>query len=143
MSVKVGLLAGLIVILVMLAGLVFRLANNDDCFMYGDSYTKIKDVQVAGDTYHLYLSQAGSHDKSTLISLSQGELPEMVCDYSKIKDTLHSTDIDPERKLVRLLITRQADGRFVLDPVYAPARSGEPAQDFTDFEVELKGVEGE
>lgn len=140
MSVKVGFLTGLIFIVVMLAGLVFWLANDDDCFMYGDSYTKIKDIQVAGDTYHLYVSQAGSHDKSTLISLSQGELPDMVCDYSKIRETIHSTDIDPEKKLLRLLISRHTDGGFVLEPVYAPTRPGEPAQDFTDLKVELKGI---
>ncbi|MCW7541870.1 hypothetical protein OOT46_29155 [Aquabacterium sp. A7-Y] len=127
-----------IVLVAATAALVWKI-RADDCSMFSDSFTKIKTITIDGKAYYIYREVSGFQDKVTQLSLSAENLPESVCDYSKIKNRRYPAELDEEKFIKKLVVTRKSDASFNLEVIYDDERPPQPFSDFAYIPVEVNG----
>jgi hypothetical protein len=133
-----GLGVAMLLVAITIGALVWRLNTGKDCLMFGDSYTPIREVKIDGRPYYVYGAVTGFQDKARFVQLSTTKMPETVCNAEDITRLVDSEVVDDNRRVTKVLVGRQRDGKLSLTLEYATDMQRGERLDWEGIAIEVR-----
>lgn len=133
-----GLGVAVLLVVVTIGVLIWRLNTGKDCLMFGDSYTPIGELKIDGRPYYVYGAVTGFQDKARFVQLSTTKMADTVCNAEDITRLVDSKVVDDKRRVTKVLVGRQRDGKLSLTLEYTTDMQGGERLDWEGIAIELR-----
>jgi hypothetical protein len=133
-----GLGLAVLLVAITMGALIWRLNTGKNCLMFGNSYTPIGEVKIDGRPYYVYGAVTGFQDKARFVQLSTTKMPDTVCNAEDITRLVDSELVDDKRRVTKVLVGRQRDGRLSLTLEYATSMQGGERLDWEGIAIEVR-----